>query len=185
MRILSRRIELILLVLVLLAGALLRFVALDTAPPDLTHDEADHGLDAAGVVNGTRPIYFTVGYGREPLFDYTTALTMLVVGQNYLASRLTAALFGMALLVLVYRFIRKSTGSYALALAAMAGLTVSFWAVMVSREALRTITLPVMFMAATLSLWYGLFSNRMYNIPNPVSPEWYYAAPETWAKRSQ
>ena len=32
--------------------------------------------------------------------------------------------------------------------------------------------------------WYAYFSNRMYNIPNPVAGEFYYAAPETWAKRA-
>ena len=54
------------LVLILLAAASLRLVGLSQIPPGLTHDEADHGLDAWGVVNGDRPIYFTVGYGREP-----------------------------------------------------------------------------------------------------------------------
>jgi hypothetical protein len=32
--------------------------------------------------------------------------------------------------------------------------------------------------------WYAYFSNRMYNIPNPVAGEFYYAVPSTWAKRS-
>lgn len=33
--------------------------------------------------------------------------------------------------------------------------------------------------------WYAYFSNRMYNIPSPVAGEFYYASPETWAKRSE
>ena len=33
--------------------------------------------------------------------------------------------------------------------------------------------------------WYAYFSNRMYNIPNPVAGEFYYASPETWAKRAE
>ena len=49
------------LVLILMVAALLRLVALDEIPPGLTHDEADHGLDAWGVVNGIRPRYLTVG----------------------------------------------------------------------------------------------------------------------------
>jgi hypothetical protein len=61
------------LLLILLAGALLRIALLTEVPPGLTHDEADHGLDAWGVINGVRPLYFTVGYGREPLYDYSTA----------------------------------------------------------------------------------------------------------------
>ena len=35
------------------------------------------------------------------------------------------------------------------------------------------------------AVWYAVFSDRMYNIPNPVAPEWYYAAPETWAYRAE
>jgi peptide/nickel transport system substrate-binding protein len=31
------------------------------------------------------------------------------------------------------------------------------------------------------AVYYAVFSNRMYNIPNPVAPEWYYAVPSTWA----
>src|SRR5574341_542795 len=151
----ARRLEIVLFILILLVGASLRLVALDAAPPGLTHDEADHGLDAAGVLEGRRPIYFTVGYGREPLYDYATALVMLVVGKTYLASRITAALFGIALLILTYAWVRLSTQNRWLALATMAGLAVSFWAVSTSRHALRTVTLPVMFMAAALVMRKG------------------------------
>ena len=38
--------------------------------------------------------------------------------------------------------------------------------------------------ADLVQVYYAPFSNRMYNIPNPVAPEWYYAAPETWAYRA-
>ncbi len=36
------------LLLILLAGAFLRIALLTEVPPGLTHDEADHGLDAWG-----------------------------------------------------------------------------------------------------------------------------------------
>ena len=35
------------------------------------------------------------------------------------------------------------------------------------------------------AVWYTVFSNRMYNIPNPVASEWYYAVPSTWAYRNE
>jgi len=35
------------------------------------------------------------------------------------------------------------------------------------------------------AVWYAVFSNRMYNIPNPVAPEWYYAVPATWSYRAE
>ncbi len=34
------------------------------------------------------------------------------------------------------------------------------------------------------STWYAYFSNRMYNIPNPLAAEFYYSVPATWCKRS-
>ncbi|MCO5181897.1 MAG: hypothetical protein M9896_17805, partial [Candidatus Promineofilum sp.] len=78
-----------LILLVLLTAAALRLVALPAVPPGMTHDEADHGLTAWQIVNGTRQIYFTVGYGREPLYDYATALVMAGTGPAILAARLT------------------------------------------------------------------------------------------------
>ena len=152
----NRRLEIVLFLAILLAGALLRLVALDTAPPGLTHDEADHGLDAAGVLEGDTPIYFTVGYGREPLYDYVTAPLMLIVKQGYLASRLMAAAFGIALLILSYIWTRRATGNRWLALAAMAGLAVGFWPVSTARQALRSETLPVLFTGAAILMWRGL-----------------------------
>jgi hypothetical protein len=152
----TRRIELTLFILILVIGAGLRFAALGSVPPGLTHDEADHGLDAAGVLAGRTPIYFTVGYGREPLYDYVTSVTMLIVGRNYLASRITAAIFGTVLLVLIYAWVRRATHNPWLALAAMAGLAFSFWGVSTGRQALRSITLPVMYMAAAEAMWQGI-----------------------------
>ncbi len=156
MKPMTRRFEIILVLIILAAAGALRFTALDTVPPGLTHDEADHGLDAAGVLDGVRPIYFTVGYGREPLYDYSTALVMLLAGRSYLAGRITSALYGMALLVLVYGWVMRATQDRRLAMATIAALAVSFWAVSVSRHALRTITLPVLYMAAALAMWKGI-----------------------------
>lgn len=164
---------------ILLIAAALRFIALDKVPPGLTHDEADHALDAMGVVNGIRPIYFTVGYGREPLYDYATSVMMLVVGQNYIASRLTAALFGMALLVLVYAHIRKASGNIWLALATMAALAVGFWSVMHGRAALRSITMPTLFTAATFALWYVFDLEKQLTLSvklRPTSWVWFAIA---------
>jgi hypothetical protein len=152
----ERRIEIAVFILLLIVGCALRLASLDAAPPGLTHDEADHALDAAGILEGRTPIYFTVGYGREPLFDYVTAAVMLVIGKTYLASRLTAAFFGIALMVLTYAWVRVATKNWRLALAVMGAMAVGFWAVSTSREALRSETLPVFFMAAALAMRRGM-----------------------------
>jgi hypothetical protein len=152
----ARRIETVLFVLILLVGAVLRLAALDTAPPGLAHDEAVHVASAAGVLEGRVPLYFTAGGGQEPLYSYAVALVMLIVGDGAAAARLTAALFGIGLLVLTYAWVRLSTQNRWLALATMAGLAVSFWGVSTSRQALRSITLPVLYTAAAFTMRRGI-----------------------------
>jgi len=143
------------LVLILLVAALLRLAALDEIPPGLTHDEADHGLDAWGVVNGIRPLYFTVGYGREPLFDYSTAGLMTFMGSSYMAGRLTAAFFSLVLVAGTYAWIRRAFNKKT-ALLAAAGVAISFWAVMTGRQALRSVTFPALFAIAAYFFWTAI-----------------------------
>ncbi|MBN1285308.1 MAG: glycosyltransferase family 39 protein [Anaerolineae bacterium] len=141
------RAELAALVAILLAAAWLRFHALDSTPPGFSHDEANHTHDAAGVLDGVRPIYFTIGYGREPLYDYTTSLVMLAVGRRGYASRLTAAFCGLLLVPVTWAWARRAFGAGA-ALLAAGLLAVDFWPVMAARQALRSIMLPGLLMAA-------------------------------------
>ena len=142
------------IILILLAATLLRLHDIASIPPGLTHDEADHGVDAWGVVNGIRPIYFTVGYGREPLYDYSTALLMRFLGPTYLAGRLTSVFFSLLLIAGTYAWVRRAAGHRAAWLTA-AGLAVGFWPLMISRHALRTITMPALFVLAVFWFWRG------------------------------
>ena len=144
-----------LLLLIMMFAAALRLVGLTELPPGVTHDEADHGLDAWGVVNGDRPIYFTVGYGREPLFDYATAAVMSILGPSFLAGRLTAVYFSLIVIAGTYAWVSRAFG-YRVALLTAAGLAVSFYAVMTGRQALRSITLPALFALAVLCFWRGM-----------------------------
>lgn len=143
------------LVLILLAAASLRLVGISEIPPGLTHDEADHGLDAWGVVNGERPIYFTVGYGREPFFDYATAGLMSFLGPSYLAGRLTAAYLSLVMVAGTYAWAHRAYG-FKTAAMTTAGLAVGFWAVMTGRQALRSIALPTIFVLAMYFYWRAL-----------------------------
>ena len=143
------------LLIIFLAAAFLRLAFLTEAPPGLTHDEADHGLDAWGVVNGDRPIYFTVGYGREPLYDYSTAALMSFLGPSYLAGRLTSAYFSLILIAATYAWVRRAFDDKT-ALLAAAVLAVSFWAVITGRQALRSITLPAIFALSAAFYWNAI-----------------------------
>lgn len=139
----------------LLTAIFLRLTNLASIPPGLTHDEADHGLSAWQVLHGARPLYFTVGYGREPLYDYLTAGLMSLIGTHALALRLTAAFCSLLLLALSYAWVRRAFNPR-VALLTLAGFSLNFWAVMTARQALRSITLPLLFMLALFLWWMAL-----------------------------
>lgn len=140
------------MVVILLAAAALRLFALPAIPPGLTHDEADHALSAWGIVNGVRPIYFTVGYGREPLYDYLTAGLMRFLGPTYLAGRLTSVYTSLILIAGMAAWTRLAFGRR-VALFAAAGLAVGFWPLMTARQGLRSLTQPTLFVLAGWSYW--------------------------------
>jgi hypothetical protein len=155
------------LVIILLAAALLRLAALDDIPPGLTHDEADHGLDAWGVVNGIRPLYFTVGYGREPLYDYSAAGLMSFLGPSYMAGRLTSVFFSLIVVAGTFAWIRRAFDER-VALLSAAGVAVSFWAVMTGRQALRSVTFPALFALSAFFYWNALKIASGYKGSKPV-----------------
>src|SRR3990172_3246394 len=151
----GRRTEAMVLLAILLAAAAFRLVQLGEIPPGLTHDEADHGIDAVAILNGARPIYETVGYGREPLYDYVVAALMPVFGQSYLALRLTSALAGLLLIVVMHLWVRRALDAPT-ALWTSALLAVSFWAVSTDRQALRSALLPALFSVSVFFAWRAL-----------------------------
>jgi 4-amino-4-deoxy-L-arabinose transferase-like glycosyltransferase len=143
------------MLLVLLTAVFLRLFALSTTPPGLTHDEADHGLTAWAIVNGAREIYFTIGYGREPLYDYLTAVLMTLLGPTFLAGRLTAVFASLLLIPTLAAWVKKAFG-WETAVFTAAGLAVSFWPLMTARQSLRSIMLPLLFVLALYLFWQGV-----------------------------
>ena len=151
----GRRTEAVALLLILIAAAAFRLYQLDQIPPGFTHDEAGHGMDAIAILHGARPIYETVGYGREPLYDYVVAALMPLFGQNYLALRLTSALAGLLLIVVVHLWVRRAFDAPT-ALLTSTLLAVSFWAVSTDRQALRSALLPALFSISIYFAWRAL-----------------------------
>lgn len=147
------------LLLILLVAATLRLYDISDVPPGLTHDEADHGITAWQIVNGARGVYFTVGYGREPLYDYSTAALMSFLGPTYLAGRLSAVYFSMLLIAGMYAWVRLAFDR-TIALLTAAGMAVGFWALMTSRQSLRSETFPTLFVLALLFYWQGVKNHR-------------------------
>ncbi|MCK4831583.1 MAG: glycosyltransferase family 39 protein, partial [Anaerolineales bacterium] len=96
------------LLLILLAAALLRLWQLDSVPPGLTHDEANNVHDAAAVLDGVRPIFFPVAQGKEPLYPYSVAALMAVLGRSPWVMRLTSATWGLLLVAATYSWVRRA-----------------------------------------------------------------------------
>ncbi len=142
--------RLALMALIILAAFALRVYDLNGVPPGLTHDEAAHGHDAATVLAGFRPIYFTVGYGREPLYDYVNAGWFTLVGRSVFTLRLASVFWSLPMIALTYAWARRAFGG-ATALLAAGLLAVSFWPLATARQALRSTALPTIFLVAVIS----------------------------------
>jgi 4-amino-4-deoxy-L-arabinose transferase-like glycosyltransferase len=141
-----------LLALVLAVALGLRLYDLGGVPPGYTHDEAAHAHDAVAILEGARPIYQRVGYGREPLYDYVSAGLMWLTGLGSDALRLASVLSGLAALAVSYLWVRTAFGS-ATALVSASLQAVSFWGVATSRQALRSSLLPAFFAGCVYCYW--------------------------------
>ena len=133
----------------------LRFWALGGIPPGLYHDEAFNGLDALGVWEGIRPIFFEANNGREPLFIYLAALSVALLGRSPAAIRIVAAVLGTLTIPATYLMAKAMFNRrIGLLAAAITGLTL--WHVNLSRIGFRAVAMPL-FVALTLwQLWLGL-----------------------------
>lgn len=146
--------------LLLAVSLAFRLYMLEAAPPGLQHDEAFNAHDAVQVLIGTRPIFFTGNYGREPFFVYLMAGFIALLGRNPLAVRLPAVFCGVAGQILLYLLMRKLFGSRT-AVLTLAITTISFWHVFDSRVGLRAISLPMLLTLSLYLLWTGLSNKRV------------------------
>jgi 4-amino-4-deoxy-L-arabinose transferase-like glycosyltransferase len=140
------------LFLLLGLAALVRLWGLESIPPGWTHDEAGHVHDARAILAGARPLYQTVGYGREPLYDYLGAIALALGGGWTPALRALSALASLATLALTYAWARRAFDRPT-ALLATALQAASFWSLATARQALRSSLLPALFTAAVYAYW--------------------------------
>jgi len=166
--VLSRSQVLVGMIAVLLAGAAFRLVAIDRLPPGLSHDEAYIGVTALEVwLQGRREVFFEIYNGIEPLIVYWQALYLRLFGITPVAMRLVSVTSGLLIIPLTYaltnRLLAFDLGPRMArvgALLAALGISLSFWAVFISRLALRAVTLPLLILPAFYCLWLGLTDNH-------------------------
>ncbi len=148
-------IEIGVLVAILAVAGCLRLIQLDAVPPGMTHDEAAFGAEAERVLSGDRPIYFSLGYGHEPAYAYLVALAFALLGRTLTALRVTSAMCGLLVVLGTYLVGRRMFGSR-VALVSAAWMAVAFWPLSLSRQALRAVTLPMLWLPAAWLFWAGL-----------------------------
>lgn len=151
-----RKWDLLGLIAVLVLSAGLRFWRLGAVPPGLTHDEAGHGQDAVAILRGARPIYQTVGYGREPLFDYLVAAFIGLFHSEATALRFVPVLLNLITIFLTFVWARLAFDR-TIGLTAVAFQAASFWSLTTSRQALRSSLLPPLFAAAVFFYWRAVY----------------------------
>ncbi len=172
--------RLLLLALLLLAFGL-RVIALNRTPPGLSHDEAYNGIAALEVLAGQFRIFYDINKGIEPLIIWLEGLAFAAWGIGPWQMRLVNVLAGMLTVVLVYPLAARLFNRR-VALLALAGLAVSFWAVFVSRLTLRAVLLPPLLLAALYFWWLALnpqIANRKLQIANNRSPFTIHHSPFT------
>jgi len=140
-----------------------------SAPPGMTHDEADTGYFVAAVYRGEpAKLEMPYSYANEPFSMYSGALFMALFGPTELVLRLHAAFFNLLMLLFLYLWARMAFGR-AVALGAAALLAVSFWPVSTARFALNWQPAAALFTGAVWFLWRGWFG-KGFSIFSPRSP---------------
>lgn len=147
--------EWVLITLILLVAALLRFYDLGNIPKGLEHDEVATWHMVSQVLDGQRPLYFEEGYGHEPLFNYLTAIPVSIWGSNWLGERFWAPWFGMLAVAATYALMRRMFCPLVGLSAAGLQATV-LWALFFNRLGLRLNLLPFLLCVAAYCFWRGL-----------------------------
>ncbi len=139
----------LLLSLILIAGAVLRFSELDSVPPGLWFDEALNGQDAVATAAGDIRIVYLDEFPREPLFIWLLSLRAEIDERlggggttDPVAFRQVSAMIGMLTLLATFFCVRRFSTERT-ALLATGVLATMRWHVMFSRLIYRTLLLPL------------------------------------------
>src|SRR5512143_3250825 len=137
------------LTLVVLLGALLRYIDLAQVPAGLFHDEAWSDVKAMQLNSGeaTPEVYFNENNGMDALHVYAIAALFRLTGPLALGSRLVSSLAGCLLILVTYwlasEFFFDDRYRRALAIAAAFAIATLFWALTTSRSGWHTMSMAL------------------------------------------
>lgn len=152
----------LILAVLLLLGAALRFYKLGEVPPGFQFDEAFNAIDAEQVLAGNRPLFLPANGGREVLYTYFQAGLGALLGLTPYTLRLASALWGIAAVGATYVMLRamlRRNGRAVAGFTALA-LAVSYWHLHFSHYGIRVITMPVILSAIFGTYWAATHAAR-------------------------
>lgn len=156
-----RRAFLPLALLILLMAAVLRLNGLAAYPPGPHYDEAANVLITRSIAFGGAFLFPIVEsyQGRESLYYFLAAPSLRFIADDVFALRLTSAfvnLLTLAATMALGRAMFPGKRGIIIGLAAGVLLALSFHQILMSRQAFRAVTLPLMQALALWCLWRGL-----------------------------
>ena len=120
------------------------------------------------LLEGRRDIFFDIYNGIEPLIIYWEACYFWLFGVGPYVMRLVNVTAGLGTIALTFALARcllaadwTHRATWGALLAAL-GVSLSFWAIFVSRLTLRAVTLPLLEAVAFYCLWRGLTAGGAY-----------------------
>ena len=158
--------EMAALVLLILLAAFLRFYHLGEIPVGLDADEAEKGWEARRVVDGEQyPIFFTAGYGAEPMHYYVTALSLRVFGIRAFSVRFGSAVAGLLLVPVIYLlarelFVAPDKPPSVVPIFSAFWVATSYWHLTYSRIGMEPVYLPLFASATAYLLWRGIRTKK-------------------------
>ncbi|MDO8638544.1 MAG: glycosyltransferase family 39 protein [Candidatus Daviesbacteria bacterium] len=150
------------LILIFILALILRIFNLSTNPPALNWDEVSHGYNAYSILKTGSdewgqifPLTNFRAYGDYPLtlYMYLTMPWIIIFGLNEFSIRLTAAIFGSLMVLLIFFMTKQFTGNVKIALLSAFLIAISPWSILTSRQVLQS-TPAIFFLTLGILLFF-------------------------------
>lgn len=155
MSLLKKYSELILFLSILSTAIFFRLYKLSTIPFGLNNDSAWEGSAAIQIMNGNIADYLPYaaeGWRGEGIVRAIVAYFTIFFGNDPITIKLSTVIFGIALVIVIYVFIKRFFG-YQLALLTSFFIAISGWHITFSKTGWRAVTVPFF----TTLIFYFLF----------------------------
>ena len=107
----ARKLEVIVLTVIFLAGLFLRLVYVLQHPYPWAGDEAEVGLEGMRLLNGEKTNIFDIGWSAQPNVSFLpTMFGIMIFGQSFFAVKLTSVLTGAFSVLAIYLLAREWFG---------------------------------------------------------------------------